>query len=108
MIGRFCPRLIPLIYFHASYDLQILQVNAAIKAAAEDGAGIQWPVPFNLMRSFHPKATVYGVHAEALFAAIADNNIYADLYAYIDDYSSVAADDSPELARPPSKVPFLP
>ncbi|KAL3429451.1 Spherulation-specific family 4-domain-containing protein [Aspergillus tetrazonus] len=47
----------------------------AIQAAAgeEDGAGIQWPVPFNLLRSFHPKATAYGVHAEALFAAIADN-----------------------------------
>lgn len=47
----------------------------AIQAAAgeEDSAGIQWPVPFDLMRSFHPKATAYRVHAEALFAAIADS-----------------------------------
>jgi hypothetical protein len=47
----------------------------AIQAAAgeEDGAGIQFPVPFNVMRSFHPKGTASGIHAEKLFEAIADN-----------------------------------
>ncbi|KAB8213185.1 Spherulation-specific family 4-domain-containing protein [Aspergillus novoparasiticus] len=51
-------------------DLQSLLDG--IRAAAGDADPLA-AIPFNYMRSFHPKATAYAEHASALFAAIADN-----------------------------------
>jgi hypothetical protein len=44
----------------------------AMQAAAGDVDAQLRPL-FNYLRSFHPKATAYGHHAQTLFAAIADN-----------------------------------
>lgn len=45
----------------------------AIQTAAGNDTDAQDLVPLQYMRSFHPKATAYATHAEALFATIADN-----------------------------------
>ncbi|KAI0114007.1 SGNH hydrolase [Nemania sp. FL0031] len=52
----------------------------AISNAADDGADIN-AIPYNLLRSFHPKGTAYGEHKTLLFGAIANNR---DLW-YMED-----------------------
>ena len=41
--------------------------------ATNDGNVTTYAVPFNYLRSFHPKGTPYGVHAQLFFSTIADN-----------------------------------
>jgi len=44
-----------------------------IQAAAADGEVDAQAVPFNYLRSFHPKGVAYAEHARHLFAAMVDN-----------------------------------
>ena len=73
-------------------------------AAMDDGNVTIYAVPFYYMRSFHPKGTPYGVHAQLFFSTIADNR--GTVSAQNASNSSTTA--SPTAAATTSAKPVAP
>jgi hypothetical protein len=64
-----------------------------LMAAMRDDDDVQAnAVLFNYLRTFHPKGTAYGAHAERLFAAIADER------------GGSSDDDEPDAPEPLCKI----
>lgn len=62
-----------------------------LTAMQRDGDVNATGAPFYYMRSFHPKATAYGIHAAQLFAAISDNR---------DIFSADSGSESSDIPAP--------
>ena len=55
--------------------------DSLIKATLDDGNATTYAIPFNLLRSFHPKGTAHGHHKDLFMGAIADNRDHVDAAA---------------------------